>query len=102
MTITYFVTLGRSINSVMNDTGPGLRQLARIEGSLGFVPVVGTLLTFPNSQKPGKVYKVQSDSGEGSDNVRIVRVVNSTAIGPIIQTVTSTMPKATYQARLHS
>jgi len=87
MTITYFVTMGRSINSIPSDTGPGIRQLFKLVGDLGFVPVVGELLTFPNSEKPGKIFKVQSDSGEGSDNVRIVRVVKTTATGPVVRTV---------------
>jgi hypothetical protein len=45
------------------------------------------LLTFPNSQRPANVFKVESDTGEGPDDVRIVRVVTTSATGPIIQSV---------------
>jgi hypothetical protein len=87
MVTTYFVAVGTSESATLLDTGSGMRQLAKIEGILGFVPVVGMLLTFPNSEKPGKVFKVQSDTGVGSDDVRIVRVVKTTAKGPNIRIV---------------
>jgi hypothetical protein len=87
MTTTYFVAMGKSTTSILNDTGTGIRQVAKVEGDLGFVPVVGMLLSFPKSKKPAEIFKIQSDTGDGPEDVRIIRMVKTRATGPNVQTV---------------